>query len=93
MVEMMMMLRKRMRRKAVIVTPPQVDGTHYHFSTREVMMAMKDANEFIETAQVHSNMYAAVLLQCIYVTICAGTALRSKLCKALLLKGKFAFWT
>jgi hypothetical protein len=66
-----------------------VDGTHYHFSTRDVMMvsvllllllllllvlmphdspspspplspssqAMKEANEFVETAQVHANMY------------------------------------
>ncbi len=38
------------------VTLAQVDGVHYHFSTRDVMMAMKEANEFIETAQVHANM-------------------------------------
>ncbi len=74
---------------AVLLTLVHVDGTHYHFSTRDVMMvsvllllllllllvlmphdssspspplspssqAMKDANEFVETAQVHANMY------------------------------------
>ena len=43
-------------------TPPasgacEVDGVDYHFSSRENMLAMVGAGEFLEHAEVHGNMY------------------------------------
>ncbi|EQC47327.1 guanylate kinase [Bacteriovorax sp. Seq25_V] len=35
----------------------EVDGVHYNFITKENFLAMKDAQEFLEWAQVHGNYY------------------------------------
>ena len=37
--------------------PGEVDGEHYHFSTREAVQAAIANGEFIEHANVHSNIY------------------------------------
>lgn len=37
--------------------PGEVDGTHYHFATREQMEAMIRSGEFLEHAEVHGNLY------------------------------------
>jgi len=37
--------------------PGEVDGVHYHFSTREVVQKGIDNGDFIEHAEVHSNLY------------------------------------
>jgi len=36
----------------------EVDGVHYHFIDRERFMAMRDAGELLEWAEVHGNLYA-----------------------------------
>ena len=35
----------------------EVDGVHYHFTTKEQMQAEIDAGKFIESAVVHGNLY------------------------------------
>ena len=35
----------------------EVDGKHYHFTTREKMQEMVAAGEFLESCDVHGNMY------------------------------------
>jgi len=37
--------------------PGEIDGVHYHFSTREIMEKMIQNDEFIEYAEVHGNLY------------------------------------
>jgi guanylate kinase len=37
--------------------PGEEDGVAYHFSMREVMQPMIDAGEFLESADVHGNLY------------------------------------
>lgn len=37
--------------------PGEVDGEHYHFSTKEEMQPLIDAGEFVESCEVHSNLY------------------------------------
>ena len=37
--------------------PGEVDGVHYHFSTREAMSKMIRKGEFLEYADVHGNFY------------------------------------
>jgi guanylate kinase len=37
--------------------PKEQDGVAYHFSTREEMQPMIDAGEFLETCEVHGNLY------------------------------------
>lgn len=37
--------------------PGEVDGVHYHFSTREKVQADIDAEKFVEHAEVHGNLY------------------------------------
>lgn len=38
--------------------PGEVDGTHYHFVTREQFFALVDDGAFLEHAEVHGNCYA-----------------------------------
>ncbi|MCB1495895.1 MAG: guanylate kinase [Bauldia sp.] len=38
--------------------PSEVDGVHYHFIDRERFLAMRDAGELLEWAEVHGNLYA-----------------------------------
>jgi guanylate kinase len=38
--------------------PGEQDGVHYHFVDAAKFMALKDAGEFLEHAQVHGNWYA-----------------------------------
>jgi guanylate kinase len=38
-------------------TAGEVDGTHYHFTTKEEMEKGVADGLFLETAQVHNNMY------------------------------------
>jgi guanylate kinase len=35
----------------------EVDGREYHFVTREVFVAMRERGEFLESAEVHGNLY------------------------------------
>lgn len=35
----------------------EVDGREYHFVAREVFMAMRERGEFLESAEVHGNLY------------------------------------
>ena len=37
----------------------EVDGIHYHFITRKTFERMRDANEFLEFAEVHGNFYGS----------------------------------
>jgi guanylate kinase len=37
--------------------PGEVDGISYHFITRERFMALRDAGELLEAAEVHDNWY------------------------------------
>jgi guanylate kinase len=37
--------------------PGEINGIHYHFTTRDEMWKAIDNNEFIEYAQVHGNIY------------------------------------
>merc|ERR1711865_495539 len=37
--------------------PGEIDGTHYHFVSREVMEEKITAGDFIEYARVHTNIY------------------------------------
>ena len=37
--------------------PGEVDGVHYHFSTREKVQTDIDAGKFVEHAEVHGNLY------------------------------------
>jgi guanylate kinase len=37
--------------------PGEEDGREYHFSTREKMQPMIDAGEFVESCEVHGNLY------------------------------------
>ena len=37
--------------------PGEVDGTHYHFCSKEEMLAAIERGDFIEHAQVHTNLY------------------------------------
>ncbi|MCB1490075.1 MAG: guanylate kinase [Bauldia sp.] len=36
----------------------EVDGVHYHFIDRDRFVAMRDAGELLEWAEVHGNLYA-----------------------------------
>lgn len=36
----------------------EVDGVHYHFIDRDRFMAMRDAGDLLEWAEVHGNLYA-----------------------------------
>lgn len=38
--------------------PSEADGVHYHFIDRERFIAMRDAGELLEWAEVHGNLYA-----------------------------------
>ncbi len=35
----------------------EIDGREYHFVTREVFVAMRECGEFLESAEVHGNLY------------------------------------
>ena len=35
----------------------EVDGREYHFITRETFLAMRERGEFLESAEVHGNLY------------------------------------
>lgn len=35
----------------------EIDGIHYHFTTKELFLKGKEKGDFIETATVHSNYY------------------------------------
>ena len=35
----------------------EVDGREYHFVTRETFLAMRERGEFLESAEVHGNLY------------------------------------
>lgn len=35
----------------------EVDGVDYHFTSKEEFLAMREAGEFLESAQVHGNYY------------------------------------
>ncbi len=35
----------------------EIDGREYHFVTREVFVAMRERGEFLESAEVHGNLY------------------------------------
>lgn len=37
--------------------PSEVDGEHYHFISKEAFMALREADELLEWAQVHGNFY------------------------------------
>jgi guanylate kinase len=37
----------------------EVDGIHYHFITRDNFERMRDADEFLEWAEVHGNFYGS----------------------------------
>lgn len=37
--------------------PGEAEGRDYHFVTRERFMEMRDAGEFLESAEVHGNLY------------------------------------
>ena len=37
--------------------PGEAEGRDYHFVSRERFMAMRDAGEFLESAEVHGNLY------------------------------------
>jgi len=37
--------------------PNEVNGIHYNFTTQDVMLPMIEANEFLESANVHGNLY------------------------------------
>ena len=37
--------------------PNEVNGTHYHFSTKDEMLAMEQRGEFVEMCTVHGNCY------------------------------------
>ena len=37
--------------------PGEVDGVHYHFSTREILLQGINDDQFIEHAEVHGNIY------------------------------------
>ena len=39
--------------------PGEVDGTHYNFTTRPEMEAGVEANQFLEYADVHGNLYGS----------------------------------
>lgn len=39
------------------IRPGEVDGKSYFFITREEFLAMREANEFLEWAEVHGNFY------------------------------------
>ena len=36
----------------------EVDGVHYHFIDRDRFVAMREAGELLEWAEVHGNLYA-----------------------------------
>jgi guanylate kinase len=38
--------------------PSEVDGVHYHFTGRDDFLAMRDAGQLLEWAEVHGNLYA-----------------------------------
>ncbi|MGE0845086.1 MAG: guanylate kinase [Flavobacteriaceae bacterium] len=38
--------------------PSEIDGTHYHFISRERFIKMRDGGELLEWAEVHGNFYA-----------------------------------
>lgn len=39
------------------IRPGEIDGKSYFFITREEFLAMREANEFLEWAEVHGNFY------------------------------------
>ena len=41
----------------------ETDGVHYNFVSKEVFLKMVDEDQFIEWAQVHSNMYGTAKAQ------------------------------
>lgn len=38
--------------------PSEVDGVHYHFTGRDDFLAMREAGQLLEWAEVHGNLYA-----------------------------------
>lgn len=40
--------------------PGEVDGRDYHFLSRESFLAKRDAGEFLESAEVHGNLYGTL---------------------------------
>jgi len=40
--------------------PGEVDGRDYHFLTREHFIAKREAGEFLESAEVHGNLYGTL---------------------------------
>jgi guanylate kinase len=38
--------------------PSEVDGVHYVFTSREDFLAMREAGQLLESAEVHGNLYA-----------------------------------
>lgn len=38
--------------------PSEIDGTHYHFISKERFMKLRDGGELLEWAEVHGNYYA-----------------------------------
>ena len=41
----------------------EIDGTHYHFVTKEEFLAYADSGGFLEYAEVHANLYGTSLEQ------------------------------
>jgi guanylate kinase len=37
--------------------PGETDGVHYHFREKSVLLHMRDNHEFLESAEVHGNLY------------------------------------
>lgn len=40
--------------------PGEVDGRDYHFLSRDAFIAKRDAGEFLESAEVHGNLYGTL---------------------------------
>ena len=40
--------------------PGEVDGRDYHFMSRESFLARRDAGDFLESAEVHGNLYGTL---------------------------------
>lgn len=40
--------------------PGEIDGRDYHFLSREVFLSKREAGEFLESAEVHGNLYGTL---------------------------------